>query len=593
MIQKADYIRAYADRYRDMFAVRLTSIVAVILVAAWVLDWGWAANFGLIQLGLYVLLWRTVEIARTRPEAPGAGRRFRLRTEWITLGLASHNAVYILAAWWVRPDTIDYLRLLLAGNLMVGALQVHISRRSFLAAVAPPSIAAMIIASNQAQATPGLKFAVALFVLGIIAAAWRQWRGDRETVELMVALTERSRQLQAALGQAESDRVAAERANKAKSRFLAMISHEVRTPLNVILGLTEVLRGRRRPKAEAVVIDDMAEAGGMLLRLLNGALDISKIESGQSDLQIAPVDVAARIEAVARVWRTRVADLGLTLEVVLDGDPADFAVLTDQARVEQVLINYLSNALKLTPAGTIRLIAQARPQPEGRIDLSLEVHDQGPGVPEDQRERIFQPFEQLAAGRAAGGAGLGLALCRAAAEGLGGSVGVRPAEGAGAVFWFRFTAPRAPVEAETDAASPAPSPETPDAPPALRVLAAEDHPANRKLLALLFQSFGLDLVLVENGREAVEALRADRFDLVLMDAMMPVMDGVEAVRHIRAEEAAEARPRTPIHMLTANVFEDDVTRYRDAGADGVLGKPLQIGALQALLEQTAARTVPT
>ncbi|MCC4295081.1 ATP-binding protein [Brevundimonas aurantiaca] len=589
MIQKADYIRAYADRYRDMFAVRLTTIVAVILVAAWVLDWGWAANFGLIQLGLYVLLWRTVEIARTRPEAPGAGRRFRLRTEWITLGLASHNAVYILAAWWVRPDTIDYLRLLLAGNLMVGALQVHISRRSFLAAVAPPSIAAMIIAAHQPQATPTLKFAVALFVLGIIAAAWRQWRGDRETVELMVALTERSRQLQAALGQAETDRAAAERANKAKSRFLAMISHEVRTPLNVILGLTEVLRGRRRPKAEAVIIDDMAEAGGMLLRLLNGALDISKIESGHSDLQIAPVDVAARIEAIARVWRTRVAELGLTLEVVLDGDPADFAVLTDQARVEQVLINYLSNALKLTPAGTIRLVAQARPQIDGRVDLSLEVHDRGPGVPEDQRERIFQPFEQLAAGRAAGGAGLGLALCRAAAEGLGGSVGVRPAEGAGAVFWFRFTAPRAPVEADAEAAPPAP---TPDAPPALRVLAAEDHPANRKLLALLFQSFGLDLALVENGRNAVDALRADRFDLVLMDAMMPVMDGVEAVRLIRAEEAAEGRPRTPIHMLTANVFEDDVARYRAAGADGVLGKPIQIGVLQALLEQTAASAVP-
>lgn len=589
MIQKADYIRAYADRYRDMFAVRLTTIVAVILVAAWVLDWGWAANFGLIQLGLYVLLWRTVEIARTRPEAPGAGRRFRLRTEWITLGLASHNAVYILAAWWVRPDTIDYLRLLLAGNLMVGALQVHISRRSFLAAVAPPSIAAMVIAAHQPQATPTLKFAVALFVLGIIAAAWRQWRGDRETVELMVALTERSRQLQAALGQAETDRAAAERANKAKSRFLAMISHEVRTPLNVILGLTEVLRGRRRPKAEAVVIDDMAEAGGMLLRLLNGALDISKIESGHSDLQIAPVDVAARIEAIARVWRTRVAELGLTLEVVLDGDLADFAVLTDQARVEQVLINYLSNALKLTPAGTIRLVAQARPQADGRIALSLEVHDQGPGVPEDQRERIFQPFEQLAAGRAAGGAGLGLALCRAAAEGLGGSVGVRPAEGAGAVFWFRFTAPRAPVETDAEAAPTAP---TPDAPPALRVLAAEDHPANRKLLALLFQSFGLDLALVENGRNAVDALRADRFDLVLMDAMMPVMDGVEAVRLIRAEEAAEGRPRTPIHMLTANVFEDDVARYRAAGADGVLGKPIQIGALQALLEQTAASAVP-
>ena len=580
MADSTDYLKAYADRYRDMFPVRLATIAAIVLLTFWVLGWGWAANFALFQFGLYVPLWHAVQTALARPDAPGAARRFRLSAEIITLCLAAHNALFILVAWQAEPEHLDYLRLLLAGNLMVGAHQVHISRASFAAAVLPPSIAAMVIASYQVGSDPRLLGAVALFVVGVSAAAWRQWRSDRETIDLMITVTERSRELRAALAEAEVNHAAAERANQAKSRFLAMISHEVRTPLDVILGLTEVLRGRPRPEAEAAVVTDMADAGGMLLRLLNGALDISKIESGQADLQLAPVDLSERLDAIARVWRSRVEELGLTLEIERQGAPEHFIVMTDEARVEQVLINYLSNALKLTPNGTIRILARALPAPNGRIDLDFEVHDQGPGVPADQRERIFQPFEQLPAGRAAGGSGLGLALCRASVEALGGALGVRSARPQGAVFWFRFTA---------DQAAPASIPAFPAAPAQIasdhapRILAAEDHPANRKLLTLLLEPFGVDLTLVENGQEAVAAVRDQTFDLVLMDVMMPVMDGVEALIAIRAEQAASGRPRTPIHMLTANVFDEDVARYRAAGADGVLKKPIEIAALQSVI----------
>ncbi len=563
-----------------MFPVRLATIAAIVLLTFWVLGWGWAANFALFQFGLYVPLWHAVQTARARPDAPGAARRFRLSAEIITLCLAGHNALFILAAWQAEPEHLDYLRLLLAGNLMVGAHQVHISRASFAAAVLPPSIAAMVIASYQVGSDPRLLGAVALFVVGVSAAAWRQWRSDRDAIDLMITVTERSRELRIALAEAEVNRAAAERANKAKSRFLAMISHEVRTPLNVILGLTEVLRGRPRPAAEAAVVTDMADAGGMLLRLLNGALDISKIESGQDDLQLAPVDLSEKLDAIARIWRSRVEELGLTLEIERQGAPEHFVVMTDEARVEQVLINYLSNALKLTPNGTIRILARALPAPDGRIDLDFEVHDQGPGVPTDQRERIFQPFEQLPAGRAAGGSGLGLALCRASVEALGGALGVRSARPQGAVFWFRFTADRAgPASIPVSPAAPAPI-ASGHAP---RILAAEDHPANRKLLTLLLEPFGVDLTLVENGQEAVAAVREQTFDLVLMDVMMPVMDGVEALIAIRAEQAASGRPRTPIHMLTANVFDEDVARYRAAGADGVLKKPIDIAALQSVI----------
>ncbi|MFN7130007.1 MAG: response regulator [Brevundimonas sp.] len=587
MADSADYVKAYADRYRDMFPVRLAAVGAIAVMAWWKLGWEWALGFLLIQSLLYGLLWRMVQGLRANPAAPRAEPILRHGTEAITFCLALHNSLFFLAVWRAMPEYHLQLLLLIGGVLMVGALQVHSSRLSFAAAVIPPSAAIAWITVGEAPRNSALQLSVALFLFGVVSAAWRQWRSDRETVDLMVAVTERSRELQAALAQAETDHAAAARANQAKSRFLAMISHEVRTPLNVILGLTEVLRGRRRPKAEAAVIDDMAEAGGMLLRLLNGALDISKIESGQVDLRLAPVDLAARIEAIARVWRSRVDELGLTLEVELQGRREDFLVLTDEARVEQILINYLSNALKLTPSGTVSILARALPAADGRIDLDLEVHDQGPGVPKDQRERIFEPFEQLSPGRAAGGAGLGLALCRTAAQALGGALGVRaakPQNGAqGAVFWVSFTAEPAPRPTVRPANAGRAAQGAVEASTPLRVLAAEDHPANRKLLALLFQAFGLDLVLVENGQEAVQAVAAERFDLVLMDVMMPVMDGVDALTAIRADEAAAGRPRTPIHMLTANVFDEDVARYMAAGADGVLRKPIETPALQAVL----------
>lgn len=589
MIDNAEYVRAYAYRYRDMFPVRLATVAAIAGLALWLLDWTWAANFAIFQFGLYALLWRVVDHARRHPDLPNAGARLQRFTELLTLALAVHTSLFVLAVWKAEPVYLKHLLLLIGGNLMVGALQVHVSRRSFVVAVVPPSSAILWITFAEVPWDHALQASVVLFVLGVSGAAWRQWQSDRQTVELMVAGTERSRQLQQALAQAETDRAAAERANQAKSRFLAMISHEVRTPLNVILGLTQVMKDRPRPRDEAQVVADMGDAGGMLLRLLNGAMDISKIESGQIDLHLAPVDIAERLDAVARVWRARVADLGLTLEIDIQGEPKDLVVLTDEARVEQILINYLSNALKLTPRGGVRIVARALPATDGRVDLDFEVHDQGPGVPEDQRERIFQPFEQLAAGRAAGGSGLGLALCRASAESLGGALGVRSAQPHGAIFWFRFTAERASLRQALETMSDIPPRHDGPAPPRLRILAAEDHPTNRKLLGLLLEPFGVDLVLVENGQQAVAAVRDDRFDLVLMDAMMPVLDGVEAVIRIRAEEAAVSRPRTPVHMLTANVFEEDVARYIGAGADGVLRKPIEIAALRDVVLQTAAR----
>lgn len=580
MVRNSEYVRAYAGRYGDMFPVRIASIVGIVAVAFWLLDWTWAVNFAVCQLGLYSLFWWRVQIGLNRPERPGAYLTLKRWTEVITLGVAAHCSLFVLAVMQAHPGYLKFVMLLIAGNLMVGALQVHISRLSFAAAVLPPTLAIAAIALGQPRWGTDFLIAFALFIACIVGAAWRQMDTDRQAVELYVDLTERTASLEAALIESEHDRARAQTANQAKSRFLAMISHDVRTPLNIIMGVVEVMKRKKRPKAEAVLVDDMGDAGAMLLRLLNGALDLSKIESGQAEARLAPVDARAIIEGVGRVWRHRAQELNLDLVVDCDGAPADFHVLADEGRIEQVVINLLSNALKMTPAGTVRLHARARPAGGDATTLDIEVHDQGPGVPEDHRARIFEPFEQLEVGRAAGGAGLGLAICRSSVEAMGGTLGVREAEGGGAVFWFRITAERSEPVAESVS-------QTSTTTGALSVLAAEDHPANRKLLAMLLESLDVELTLAENGAEAVALASANSYDLILMDVMMPVMDGVTALEAIRASGNT-----VPVHMLTANVFEDDVARYLAAGADGVLGKPFKVAALHAVLMQVAEVSAP-
>jgi signal transduction histidine kinase/ActR/RegA family two-component response regulator len=581
MVRNSEYVRAYASRYGDMFPVRIASIIGIALAALWLLDWTWALNFAVCQLGLYAVLWSQVDKALRHPDAPGAFRSLKRWTEGITLALALHTAAFVLMLVAYQPLYQRHAVLLIIGNLMVGALQIHISRLSFAVAVIPPSLAFGVLVWRRSGDDVALMVCVAMFVAGVIGAAWRQMQTDRQAVELQVDLTARTAALETALTEAETDRARAERANQAKSRFLAMISHDVRTPLNIIMGVVEVLKRKKRTKAEAELVADMGDAGAMLLRLLNGALDLSRIESGQVDVRIAPVDVRAGIEGMGRVWRHRAEELNLDLVVECDGDPADFRVLTDEGRIEQVVINLLSNALKMTPRGTISLRARARPANDGATTLDFEIEDQGPGVPEAQRERIFQPFEQLDDGRAAGGAGLGLAICRSSVEAMGGALGVREAEGGGAVFWFRITAERAAPVMQ------APAPTARASTGALSVLAAEDHPANRKLLAMILGRFDVEVTLVENGAEAVKAAASGRYDLILMDVMMPVMDGVAALQAIRA-----TGDRVPVHMLTANVFEEDVARYMAAGADGVLRKPLEILALHAVLVQVGETEAP-
>lgn len=410
------------------------------------------------------------------------------------------------------------------------------------------------------------------------------------------------------VAEALAARRAAEAASRAKSDFLAVTSHEVRTPMNAVLGLAQALRNDTLTDRQAVLVDGVLDAGAMLLRLLNAVLDVTRIESGKMSLDLAPFDLAQCAGTVVEIWRPRAAERAVTLRLQVESLPGGDGLMSDRGKIEQVLINLIANALKFTPVGgCVDVRVTERGEDDGRVLVRLEVADQGPGVAPADRERIFQPFEQTAAGRAAGGAGLGLSICAGHAALLGGRIGVDAAPGGGARFWMEFTTALATAEDAQPTAPPAPAPApAPMSLPepyslgpqggharsgALRVLAAEDHAANRMVLQALLEPAGVTVTFAENGREALIALEGSSFDLVLMDVNMPVMDGVTALNAIRALDSPVAR--TPVHMVTANVFEEDVQRYLAAGADGVLKKPIDMRELLALVAGvSASRAAP-
>ena len=367
----------------------------------------------------------------------------------------------------------------------------------------------------------------------------------------------------------EAGHRAAEQASRAKSAFLAVTSHEVRTPLNAILGLTQALKRERLTLRQTEMVEGVLSSGEMLLRLLNAVLDMSKIEANQMTALISDFDLGAMLEAIVRVWAPYAHEKGINLSLDATGLGCRL-IRSDEGRIEQTVVNLVANAIKFTPPGegvALRVVS-------GEGSLRIEIIDGGPGVAEGDRERIFQPFEQTETGRQAGGTGLGLSICTGNVRLLGGEIGTDLTETGRSRFWFHC-----PVETSTQDRLDAPV-EAGEVQGGLRVLAAEDNAANRRVLQLLLAPADVELTFAEDGQQALNALAAARFDLVLMDANMPVMDGVEAVRRIRLGDLA---PGAAIHMLTANAFADDVSRYLAAGADGVLTKPIDVPSLFAVL----------
>jgi PAS domain S-box-containing protein len=364
----------------------------------------------------------------------------------------------------------------------------------------------------------------------------------------------------------------AREANKAKSDFIAVMSHEVRTPLNAILGSVEVLRRGYHDRETTELIALIDDAGRGLLAIVNDLLDVSRIEAGKLEISPSPTDLRLLVTRTVEFWRPQASEKGLALTVVCD-QSAPGAYMIDSGRVRQVLGNLLSNAIKFTDTGGVTVTLSTYDASNGRTEIVLSVIDTGPGIPDAVAEAIFAPFEQAPSNSGRGGAGLGLFISRRLARLMGGDLTLEPARRSGSHFRLSLVADRtnrADVSSAVESEGPIWM--------GKRVLCVDDNENNRRITALLLGKFGIDVQGCASGPEALDLCGIEKFDAILMDIVMPDMDGMETLKRLRADDGCPNRS-TPAIALTAKLSADNIADYAAAGFDGVAGKPINVREL--------------
>ncbi len=385
----------------------------------------------------------------------------------------------------------------------------------------------------------------------------------------------RLKQLEQDLASEREARARAVAADKAKSELLATVSHEVRTPLGAIISMADLLLGTALNDRQRHFAETLEQSGRALLSVLNEILDFSKLEAGRFELEVVSFDFEELLRSVGAGLEARANDKGLasSLEIAegcaqnLRGDPV---------RIRQILNNLIDNALKFTEAGSVRIRA-GYGQDGDEIILRFEVCDTGIGLTAQQITGLFEPYAQADSSVAVkyGGTGLGLSIARQLAKLMGGELGCESTPDEGSMFWFTVRV--------RDAGRNAPAKEAPATAKAAmgplsgHMLIVEDNEINQMLIAAYLDQFGLTHEIAVNGQEAVKMVQDGKFDIVLMDIMMPVMDGLEATKHIRALSTTAAK--VPIIALTANAMKGDKEGYLAAGMDGYVSKPINAADL--------------
>jgi CheY-like chemotaxis protein/anti-sigma regulatory factor (Ser/Thr protein kinase) len=360
--------------------------------------------------------------------------------------------------------------------------------------------------------------------------------------------------------------------------------------MNGVIGLMDLVKLEGLSDQQTIWLDSMKKSADALLTVIDDILDFTKIEAGH--LEITPVDFDLRpcVESVLYLFSEQASTKNIALNLHID-DSVPAVLHADQGRVRQILTNLLSNAVKFTPQGTISIYITTAPGAE-LGSCRFTITDTGIGIPEDEYDKVFTRFQQVDQGltRRYGGSGLGLSICRQLLSLMGGSIGFSSDLGYGSRFWFDFPIKRGastglPAQSDrptTELARPDSSAVS-DGSESLSVLIAEDSEVNQFIILELLKQCGVSGVVVENGAKAVEAMAKQRYDLILMDVSMPVMDGLEATQRIRSQESTTDQ-RATIIGLSAHAMADDVARAMDAGMDSYITKPVSLTDLQEALQ---------